>query len=247
MSLRLTKTDIHPLKSMGRCPAAMLPFLSYKSKLLTSKTKAWQHRLPEGLHPLQGDKQEINISLEECCTQSRLQKQPHMMFTLKQCACYEKVFIFCLSPCGWCKARRVMVEQAENIWARSRIFRRLRHPWLAETFASTARGLYWFLSIRTATNNVSWKEHTTLLCLFNDNILICLTAVLPLCRTLLFLNLLGMICRNRQKNINFANDNEDAVSCGSVKQRQREETMKLMSTADNRQCANNDDALPYLH
>ena len=53
--------------------------------------------------------------------------------------------------------------------------------------------------------------------------MICLTAVLTLCRTLLFLNLSGLICRNRQKNINFANDNEDAVSCGSVKQRQREE------------------------
>ena len=37
--LRLTKTDIHPLKSMGRCPAVMLPLLSYKSKLLTPKRK----------------------------------------------------------------------------------------------------------------------------------------------------------------------------------------------------------------
>ena len=39
VSLRLTKTDIHPLKSMGRCPAVMLPLLSYKSKLLTSEAK----------------------------------------------------------------------------------------------------------------------------------------------------------------------------------------------------------------
>ena len=30
-------------------------------------------------------------------------------------ACYEKVFISCLSPCGGCRTRRVMVEQAENI------------------------------------------------------------------------------------------------------------------------------------
>ena len=133
------------------------------------------------------------------------------------------MFISCLSPCGWCKARRVMVEQAENIWACSRVFRRLRHPWLAETFASSTRGLSWFLWVHTATNNVSWKEHTTLLCLFNDNILICLTAVIPLCRTLLFLNLSGLICRNRQKNINFANDYNNVVNCGSVKQRQREE------------------------
>ena len=82
----------------------------------------------------------------------------------------EEMFISCLSPCGWCKARRVMVERAENIWARSRVSRRLRHQWLAETFASTARGLSWFLWVRTATNNVSWKEHTTLLYLFfNDN------------------------------------------------------------------------------
>ena len=70
-----------------------------------------------------------------------------------QCACYEKGFISCLSPCGWCKTRRVMVERAENIWARSRIFRRLRHQWLAETFASTARGLSWFLSIRYFLND----------------------------------------------------------------------------------------------
>ena len=89
--------------------------------------------------------------------------------------CYEIMFIFCLSPCGWCRTRRVMVEQAENIWACSRIFRRLRHQWLAETFASTARGLSWFLWVRTATNNVSWKEHTTLLYLFyNDNSVISL-------------------------------------------------------------------------
>ena len=67
------------------------------------------------------------------------------------CRCHEKGFISCLSPCGWCETRRVMVEQAENIWACSRIFRRLRHQWLAETFASTARGLYWFLSILSGT------------------------------------------------------------------------------------------------
>ena len=36
-SVGLTKTDINPLKSMGRCPAVMLPLLSYKSKLLTPK------------------------------------------------------------------------------------------------------------------------------------------------------------------------------------------------------------------
>ena len=38
--LGLTKTDINPLKSMGRCPAVMLSLLSYKSKLLTPKAKA---------------------------------------------------------------------------------------------------------------------------------------------------------------------------------------------------------------
>ena len=75
------------------------------------------------------------------------------MLTRKRCRCHEKVFISCLSPCGWCNTRRVMVEQAENIWACSRIFRRLRHQWLAETFASTARGLYWFLSIRYFLND----------------------------------------------------------------------------------------------
>ena len=69
-----------------------------------------------------------------------------------------KWFISCLSPCGWCKTRRVMVEQAENIWACSRIFRRLRHQWLAETFASTARGLSWFLSIHTTTGYVSREQ-----------------------------------------------------------------------------------------
>ena len=39
-SLRITKTDIHPLKSMGQSPAAKLSLLSYKSKLLTSEAKA---------------------------------------------------------------------------------------------------------------------------------------------------------------------------------------------------------------
>ena len=37
VSLRLTKTDIHPLKSMGRCPAVMLPLYSYKNEFLTPK------------------------------------------------------------------------------------------------------------------------------------------------------------------------------------------------------------------
>ena len=61
VSLRLTKTDINPLKRMGRCPAVMLPLYSYKSKLLSPKPKAWHNLLPVGLHPLQGDKQEINL------------------------------------------------------------------------------------------------------------------------------------------------------------------------------------------
>ena len=40
VSLRLTKTDIHPLKSMGQSPGVCLPLRSYKSKLLTPKAKA---------------------------------------------------------------------------------------------------------------------------------------------------------------------------------------------------------------
>ena len=47
---------------------------------------------------------------------------------------------------------------AENAWACSRIFRRLRHPWLAETFASTARGLSWFLWVLTTTGYVSREQ-----------------------------------------------------------------------------------------
>ena len=39
-SVGLTKTDINPLKRMGLCPAVMLPFWLYKSKLLTPKAKA---------------------------------------------------------------------------------------------------------------------------------------------------------------------------------------------------------------
>ena len=39
VSLRLTKTDIHPLKSMGQSPAAKLSLLSYKSKLLSPEAK----------------------------------------------------------------------------------------------------------------------------------------------------------------------------------------------------------------
>ena len=37
VSLRLTKTDIHTLKSMGQSPAVMLPLYSYKNKFLTPK------------------------------------------------------------------------------------------------------------------------------------------------------------------------------------------------------------------
>ena len=40
VSLRLTKTDIHPLKSMEAELSVMLLLLSYKSKLLTPKEKA---------------------------------------------------------------------------------------------------------------------------------------------------------------------------------------------------------------
>ena len=50
------------------------------------------------------------------------------------------MFISCLSPCGWCETRRVMVERAENIWARSRIFRRLRHQWLVRDICINRKG-----------------------------------------------------------------------------------------------------------
>ena len=53
----------------------------------------------------------------------------------------EEMFIFCLSPCGWCETRRVMVLQAENLWARSRISRRLRHPGLVRDLHQ-AQGVY---------------------------------------------------------------------------------------------------------
>ena len=46
---------------MGQSPGASLPLLSYKSELLTTKAEDWHHFLSESSHPLQGDKQEINI------------------------------------------------------------------------------------------------------------------------------------------------------------------------------------------
>ena len=47
---------------MGLRPAVSLPLWPYKSKLLTPKPKVWHHLLSEGFHPLQGDKQTINLS-----------------------------------------------------------------------------------------------------------------------------------------------------------------------------------------
>ena len=52
----------------------------------------------------------------------------------------EGVFISCLSPCGWCKARRVMVLQDENIWACSRISRRLRHQMARRDIRINSKG-----------------------------------------------------------------------------------------------------------
>ena len=57
-----TKTGINPLQRMGLRPAVSLPLWPYKSKLLTPKPKACHHLLSEGFHPLQGDKQTINLS-----------------------------------------------------------------------------------------------------------------------------------------------------------------------------------------
>ena len=48
----------NPLQRMGLRPAVRLPLWSYKSKLLTPKPKVCHHLLTEGIHPLQGDKQE---------------------------------------------------------------------------------------------------------------------------------------------------------------------------------------------
>ena len=50
---------------MGQSPGVRLPLWPYKSELLTSKPKAFHHLLAEGFHPLQDDKHEINLLLEE--------------------------------------------------------------------------------------------------------------------------------------------------------------------------------------
>ena len=59
------KNKVKPLKSMGQSPGVRLPLWPYKSELLTSKPKAFRHLLAEGFHPLQDDKHEINLLLEE--------------------------------------------------------------------------------------------------------------------------------------------------------------------------------------
>ena len=58
VSVGKDKNRKNPLQRMGLRPAVRLPLWSYKSKLLTSKPKVCHHLLTEGIHPLQGDKQE---------------------------------------------------------------------------------------------------------------------------------------------------------------------------------------------
>ena len=45
----------------GDALAVMLPLWSFKSELLTPKTKAYHHLPSEGHHPHQGDKQEKTV------------------------------------------------------------------------------------------------------------------------------------------------------------------------------------------
>ena len=66
MSAENHKNQYKPLEEdEGQSPSVMLPLWSCKSKLLTPKVKALHYLLSEGYHPLQGDKQEINLFLEE--------------------------------------------------------------------------------------------------------------------------------------------------------------------------------------
>ena len=57
VSVRKNKNQNKPLEEyVGQSPGVRLPLWSYKSKLLTPKTKACHHLLAEGTHSLQGDK-----------------------------------------------------------------------------------------------------------------------------------------------------------------------------------------------
>ena len=83
--LRLTKTDIHPLKSMGRCPAAMLPLWLYKSKLLTPKRKPASTFLQKAYILFKAINRKSTFcwknAVHKLCTQSK------------------EMFIYCLQPC----------------------------------------------------------------------------------------------------------------------------------------------------
>ena len=83
--LRLTKTDIHPLKSMGRCPAAMLPLWLYKSKLLTSKRKPASTFLQKAYIIFKA----INRKSTFCWKNA----------VHKLCTPSKEMFIYCLQPC----------------------------------------------------------------------------------------------------------------------------------------------------
>ena len=55
----------------------------------------------------------------------------------------------CLSPCGWCKTQRGMMQPAENLWACSRIFSRTQHQWLARDILQQLQGVFlWFFSFQ---------------------------------------------------------------------------------------------------
>ena len=85
VSLRLTKTDIHPLKSMGRCPAAMLPLWLYKSKLLTPKRKPASTFLQKAYILFKA----INRKSTFCWKNA----------VNKLCTPSKEMFIYCLQPC----------------------------------------------------------------------------------------------------------------------------------------------------
>ena len=69
------KTKINPLKRLGLRPGVWFSAGSYKSKLLTPHPKPKPHLLSEGCKPLQGDKQEINLS---CCNHNGAQYAVHI-------------------------------------------------------------------------------------------------------------------------------------------------------------------------
>ena len=88
----------------------MLPLLSYKSKLLTPKAKAWQHLLSERCHPLQGDKHGNKPSIGNMAVHNHVYRSnptwclPWNNVLVMRKGSYPVVCVVCLKRLSACKA-----------------------------------------------------------------------------------------------------------------------------------------------